>query len=97
MLMRKDRCSIRVDIDDRTLTLQRRIREAETEWVPYTVVLGQRELESGLLPVRDRNTGKMRKMKLEELVIEIQEMTKGKPFMPLPLPKYLSKRPQFHG
>jgi threonyl-tRNA synthetase len=88
---------VRVDIDDRQLTLQKRIREAETEWVPYVVVVGQKELDSGLLPVRDRKTGEMRKMKPEELVNEIEKMTKDKPFKPLPLPKYLSKRPQFHG
>jgi len=89
--------SVRVDIDDRQLTLQKRIREAETEWVPYVVVVGQKELDSGLLPVRDRRTGEMRKMKPEELVSEIEKMTKDKPFKSLPLPKYLSKRPQFHG
>jgi threonyl-tRNA synthetase len=88
---------IRVDIDDRTLTLQKRVREAEMEWVPYIVVVGQKELESGVLPVRDRKTGKMRKMKLQELAIEIESLVTGMPFKPLPLPKYLSKRPQFYG
>lgn len=88
---------IRVDIDDRPLTLQKRIREAETEWVPYTVVVGQKELDSGELPVRDRGTGEMRKMKLEDLVTEVEKMGTGKPFRPLAVPKHLSKRPQFHG
>jgi hypothetical protein len=36
-------------------------------------------------------------MKLEALVKEIELETKGKPFRPLPLPKHLSKRPQFYG
>jgi len=88
---------IRVDIDDRQLTLQKRVREAEMEWVPCIVVVGQREVESGILPIRDRKTKEMRKMKLEELIGEIEELMKGKPFKPLPLPKYLSKRPQFYG
>jgi len=88
---------IRVDIDDRTLTLQKRVREAEMEWVPYIIVVGQKELESGVLPVRERKTGKMRKMKLQELISEIEGPMTGKPFKPLPLPKYLSKRPQFYG
>ena len=88
---------IRVDIDDRQLTLQKRIREAEMEWIPYIVVVGQREIVSGVLPVRNRETGKMQNMKLEELVSEFEETARGKPFKPLPLPKYLSKRPQFYG
>jgi threonyl-tRNA synthetase len=88
---------IRVDIDDRTLTLQKRVREAEMEWVPYIVAVGQKELDSGVLPVRDRKTGKMRRMKLQELTNEIEGLVAGKPFKTLPLPKYLSKRPQFYG
>jgi threonyl-tRNA synthetase len=92
-----ERCRVRVDIDDRALTLQKKVREAEMEWVPYTVVMGQRELESNVIPVRDRTAGKVRKMKLSELMDEIKKATGKKPFKPLPLPKYLSKRPQFHG
>jgi threonyl-tRNA synthetase len=88
---------IRVDIDDRPLTLQKRIREAEMEWVPYIVVVGQREIESHMLPIRERKTGKILKMKLEGLISEVEKAVKGKPFKPLPLPKQLSKRPQFYG
>ena len=88
---------IRVDIDDRTLTLQKKIREAEMEWVPYIIVVGQREVKSGILPVRERKSGKIRSMKLEELINEIEEIVKGEPFKPLPLPRMLSKRPQFYG
>jgi len=95
--------NIRVDWDDRSLTMQRKIREAEMEWIPYTVVIGKREIESGVLSVRDRRIsgaergGEIRKMKLEELVAEIKERTKGKPFKPLSLPMRLSRRPRFYG
>jgi len=88
---------IRVDIDDRALTLQKRIREAEMEWIPYIIVVGQREIESDILPVRERKSGKMRQMKLEEVIKEIEKLTQGKPFKQLPLPRCLSKRPQFYG
>jgi len=88
---------IRVDIDDRALTLQKRIREAEMEWVPYIIVVGQKEIESNMLPVRDRRTGEIRKIKLKQLISEIKEIMKTKPFKPLPLPRHLSKRPQFYG
>jgi threonyl-tRNA synthetase len=92
-----ERC-IRVDIDDRTSTLQKKIREAEMEWVPYVIVVGQRELESGVLSVRDReNHGKVQKMKLYELITKVTGKLEGKPFKPLPLPLNLSKRPQFYG
>ena len=89
---------IRVDIDDRAYTLQKRIREAETEWVPYVIVVGQKEIESGVLSVRDRAAhGKVQSVKLDELIAKIQGDLKGKPFKPLPLPQNLSMRPQFYG
>lgn len=88
---------IRVDIDDRAFTLQKRVREAEREWIPYIIVVGQKEVESPLLPVRDRKTGEIRKIKLEELITKIKRNIEGKPFKPLPMPQRLSKRPQFYG
>lgn len=90
-------CCLRVDIDDRTMTLQKKVREAEMEWIPYIIVVGQKELDSGVLPVRDRATGEMRRLKLKELMAETGKIIVDKPFKPLPLPKYLSKRPQFYG
>ena len=86
---------IRVDLDDRPITMQKKVREAETEWINYVVVIGQKEISSGMLPVRDRKAGEIRKMQLQELIDEIKEKTGGKPFKPSTLPKLLSKRPQF--
>ncbi|MEM3765404.1 MAG: threonine--tRNA ligase [Candidatus Bathyarchaeia archaeon] len=88
---------IRVDIDDRPLTLQKRVREAEMEWIPYIIVAGQKEIESEVLPIRDRKTKQIRKMQLKELINEIKSHMQGKPFKPLPLPLHVSKRPQFYG
>jgi threonyl-tRNA synthetase len=89
--------SVRVDVDDQASTVQKRVREAEMEWVPYIIVVGQKEVESRVLPVRDRKTGKIRNLKIEELIKEIENVVKDKPSKPLPLPAYLSKRPQFYG
>ena len=86
---------IRVDIDDRDETVGKKIRESETEWVPYTVVVGDKEMGSDKLVVRDRlSEGKQREMTVPELASEIQSQTKDKPYLPLNLPKYLSVRPQ---
>ena len=90
--------NIRADWDDRPLTMQKKIREAEMEWIPYIVVVGQEEVSTGILAVRDRrlkDKQKIRKMRLEELVSEIRGETRGKPFKPLTLPSALSKRPRF--
>jgi len=90
-----ERNRIRVDVDDRALTLPKKVREAETEWISYILVVGQKEVDSGVLPVRDREAGKIRKMSLQQLIEMIKEKTKGKPFQPSTLPKHLSQRPQF--
>jgi threonyl-tRNA synthetase len=86
---------VRVDLDDRPITMQKKVREAETEWISYVLVIGQKEISSGTLPVRDRKAGKIRRMQLQELIDEIKEKTRGKPFKPSTLPKLLSKRSQF--
>jgi len=89
---------IRVDIDDSAATLQKKIREAEQEWVPYIIVVGDKEIESGLLSVRDRELkGQQQNMTSEQLIEKVSQKIAGKPFKPLPLPMYMSKRPQFHG
>ena len=90
-----EKSCVRADVDDRPLTMQKKIREAETEWVNYVLVVGQREMDSGVLPVRDRKLRKIREMKLKELIKEIEKETEGKPFLPLTLPRLLSRRPVF--
>jgi threonyl-tRNA synthetase len=85
---------IRADIDDRPESLSKRIREAETEWIPYILVIGDKEAESTTLVIRDRRTGTQIESNIEELIESVRKETKDKPFMPLNLPKYLSKRPQ---
>ena len=92
----EDSC-IRVDIDDTSATLQKKIREAEQEWVPYVVVIGEKELKSGMLAVRDRESRGQQKLTMEELLSKIHVKIDGKPFKALPLPRSLSNRPQFHG
>jgi threonyl-tRNA synthetase len=85
---------IRADIDDRPESLSKRIREAETEWIPFILVIGDKEAESTTLVIRDRRTGTQNESNIEELIEWVRKETKDKPFMPLNLPKYLSKRPQ---
>ena len=85
---------IRADIDDRDETVGKKIRESETEWVRYTLVIGDKEINSDRLTVRDRNVGKQREITLGFLINEVKEQTKDKPYLPLNLPVHLSSRPQ---
>jgi threonyl-tRNA synthetase len=85
---------IRADIDDRDETVGKKIRESETEWIRYTVVIGDKEINAAKLVVRDRSEGKQREITLEELMAEVTGQTKDKPYLPLNLPTHLSTRPQ---
>ncbi|MDT7862836.1 MAG: threonine--tRNA ligase [Vulcanisaeta sp.] len=85
---------IRVDIDDRfDETLAKRIRDAETFWVPYIIVIGDREVKTGKLSVRARGAQKVVEMGIDELINRIEEEIRDYPRRPLTMPKYLSKRP----
>ncbi|MEM7819976.1 MAG: threonine--tRNA ligase, partial [Candidatus Aenigmatarchaeota archaeon] len=86
---------IRVDIDDRTESIQKKIRDAEMEWVPFIIVYGEKEKKSGKLAVRFRENGKVEQLSTKQLVELIQKQTTGFPFKPLPLSMFLSKRPSF--
>jgi len=85
---------IRVDIDDRNETIGKRIREAEKEWIRYILVIGEKEVNSEKLSIRDRQTGETRELFFQAFLDQIKNQTKDKPFSPLNLPMYLSKRPQ---
>ncbi len=89
--------NIRVDVDDRNESVEKKIRDAEMEWVPFSVVVGERELKGGKLATRFRETGKVKELSKSSLVKMIKERTKGFPHSPLPLPRLLTKRPTFVG
>ncbi len=86
----------RVDIDDRDEKVGRKIRDAEKEWINMIVVYGQKEKESGKLPVRMR-TGKIEEYSIHELKKDIEKRLSSYPFTGLTLPLLLSKRPIFRG
>ncbi len=94
---RLNELQIRADVDDRELTLAKRIREAERRWVPYIVVVGKKEQDSGTLSIRRRSDGAEYTATLEDLVSEIKSKTEGMPFKPLNVPMRLSRRPVFVG
>jgi threonyl-tRNA synthetase len=48
------RCRVRVELDDRSERVGKKIAEAQARKVPYMLVVGRRELESGEVSVRNR-------------------------------------------
>lgn len=103
--------NIRVDVDERHETVGKKIRNAGKEWIPYTIVIGDKELESrqtrsvraiktegfksDKLTVNVRETSEKVLMDKEELISKIQAEVESMPFRQLPLPLKLSKRINF--
>lgn len=85
--------NIRVDIDDRNESIGKRIRESEKEWIRYVLVIGEKEVNSENLSVRDRMQSDVREISFDSFVDEINTQNKGKPHSTLNLPSLLSKRP----
>ena len=89
-----DNKNIRVDIDDRNESIGKRIRDAETEWIRYSLVIGEKEISSKNLNVRDRESGAVKEISMDDFVLEIQKQVEGKPSSPLNSARHVSERPQ---
>jgi threonyl-tRNA synthetase len=65
---------VRASVDDRSETLNYKVRDAETHKVPYMAVVGQREAEAGTVAVRVRGAGKKQTIvPLAEFTARLQE------------------------
>ncbi|MDE1844977.1 MAG: threonine--tRNA ligase [Thaumarchaeota archaeon] len=86
--------NIRVDVDDRNESVGKSIRDAETEWIRYIIVIGEKEVNSTTLSIRDRKSKDPQNLSVEEFITNVQEETKGKPFMRINMGRSVAKRPQ---
>ena len=86
---------VRVDVDDTNGTMDKKIRNAEQDWIPYICVVGDKEIQSGLLTVRTRENKKQEKISIVELTKTVQDKTKNMPKANLSLSMLISKRPTF--
>ena len=87
--------NIRVDLDDHEGTVSKKIRDAETEWIPYILVMGEAEERSKTLSVRTRGEKGTKTMTREDFLHLLESQLEGKVFEPLYMPKQLSKRPVY--
>jgi threonyl-tRNA synthetase len=64
---------IRAELDSRNETLDKRIRSAELNKIPYCLVVGEREAKSQSVAVRKKGKGDLGTMPLAEFIKKIQE------------------------
>jgi threonyl-tRNA synthetase len=80
---RLKKAGFRAHVDDRSETLNYRIREGEVQKVPYMAVIGQREAESDSLALRVRGAGKKQEvMTVEAFMERLGEEVRTKAMMP---------------
>lgn len=64
---------IRAEADFRSEKIGYKIREAQLEKVPYMLIVGDKEVESGVVAVRSRKDGDLGTMPYEELLAKLQK------------------------
>lgn len=66
-----DEKGIRAEVDDRNEKIGYKIREAQTEKIPFMFVIGEKEMESRTVSVRRRKVGDMGAKPLDEAVMQV--------------------------
>jgi threonyl-tRNA synthetase len=80
---RLKKAGVRAHVDDRSETLNYRIREGEVQKVPYMAVVGQREAESDSLALRVRGAGKKQElMTVDSFLARIGEEVRARAMVP---------------
>ncbi len=65
---------LRCEVDERTEKIGYKIRAAQLEKIPYMLILGEKEAQAGSVSVRERESGDLGSMTVEELL----EILRGK-------------------
>ncbi|MBI3694999.1 MAG: threonine--tRNA ligase [Acidobacteria bacterium] len=65
---------LRAELDGRSEKVNAKIREAQLQKIPYMLVVGGREAESGQVSVRDRKLGDQGARSLDEFLAEAQKL-----------------------
>jgi len=79
LVSRLNELDIRVEVDERKEKIGYKIREAQTEKIPFTLVVGDQEAESNMVAVRRYGQGDAgEKMTVEVFIALLQEEIKSK-------------------
>ncbi len=70
--------NIRVELDDKDENLGSKVRDAKNNKIPYWIVLGDKEIEKGLITLESRDNGNLGQISKEELISKLLEEIKTK-------------------
>ena len=72
---RLNEAGIRAEVNEKSESMQKKIREAQSEKIFYMLIVGDKEMSSGDVSIRTRE-GKSTVMKFEEFISQTQEKIK---------------------
>jgi threonyl-tRNA synthetase len=90
-----EKAGVRADLDDRDDTMQSKVRDAELSWIPYTIIYGEKEIETKELSIRSRADSKESKVGLAAFLKRVKAELEGYPSKTLTYPTLLSQRPGY--
>ena len=68
----------RVIIDRRVESLNKKIRQAELNKIPYMVVIGEKEEESGTITIRKKTGGEIREIKISDFLRDFKDIVNNR-------------------
>lgn len=68
----------RVEIDNRIESLNKKIRQAEVKKIPYMIIVGKNEKDTGTITVRKKTGGDMKEIKLSDFISELKDVIENK-------------------
>ncbi len=68
-----DAAGVRAECDERNEKIGKKIREAQIMKIPYMIVLGDKEVESGKITVRSRSGGDLGEFELDSFIEKIRD------------------------
>ena len=75
---RLQQAGIRATLDDRNEKVNLKIREAQLQKIPYMLVVGDREAQTGTVSVRNRKHGDQGAKTLDAFLAQIRELIDAK-------------------
>ena len=64
--------NIRAEVDDRNEKVGKKIRDSQVRKIPYTIVIGDKEVETGVLPIRKYSAKDSVDMKVDDFIAYVQ-------------------------
>lgn len=91
------RHNIRVEIDDRDERVGRKIRDAQKDWIPFIIVIGENEAVNNIYALKARDGEEINNLNLENIIELFNKLQGSMPFRRLNLNMKMSMQPVFRG